>query len=309
MYRTIFFGSPKVALKTLEFLQSDKDFDVLSVVSQPARSKGRKGVLQDTPVSQWALDQGLPLLKPHKMEECLPLLKELRPNVLVILAYGQIFPHTFFETFPQTMVNLHASLLPQLRGAAPVQRALMQGFVETGVSLQVMKYELDCGDIIGQRTLKLDNSMDASSVFERLPSLFEELLAVDLKQYLAEQRKAFSQDEQQASYAPKIKNEEACIDFTKTAQELHNQVRGLSMGPVTEMRYKGRRVKVYKTQVVENNKQGEGGQVVQVSKDFFDLHTSKGALRILELQLEGKKRLSASNFLKGVRIQEGEVFE
>lgn len=300
--RTLFLGTPEIARFCLENLIRDEHFEVVAVVTQPDRPAGRSLKLMPSAVKKFVEPLGIPCFTPERADspEFLKVLEDVGAEVAVVVAFGQILRPAFLEMYPQKVVNLHASLLPRWRGAAPIQRALMTGDRETGVSLQIMVNKLDAGPVIGSRKFAIEDSMGAIEVFSRVQELGVDLLAVDLMDYLRGNLFPIPQDESKVSVAPKIKNEEAEINWSGSARSIFNLIRGLSLSPVAFTLYDGKRVKVHRSAVLEESGvSGEPGEILALSADGVDVACGEGVLRLSRLQLESRVAMGAEEFVKG----------
>lgn len=306
--RVLFCGTPEFARHQLEALVQDKDYTVVTVVSQPDRPAGRGHKLTPSPVKSFALERGIPVLTPEAAsdEEFITALKKQNYDVCIVVAYGQILRRSFLDMFPGKCVNLHASLLPRWRGAAPIQRAIMSGDAETGICLQVVVPKLDAGAVIGERKLTLQISDDALTVYDKLGTLGKELLAVELKKFLDGSLQPISQDESLVTYAHKIEKRESEIDWSKPAIELHNQVRGLAAGPQASTYFQGKRLKILRT--LPTSGQGAPGQIVEASGESLLVGCGEGLLQLLVVQPESKKPMAVSEFLRGYSVDKGGSF-
>lgn len=304
-YKVLFCGTPEFARQQLEALLQDAEYEVTTVVSQPDRPSGRGHKLQPSPVKELALKHNIPVLTPEKASdpEFIAQLQQQKYDVCIVVAYGQILRKNFLEMFPQSCVNVHASLLPRWRGAAPIQRAIMAGDAETGVCLQVVVPQLDAGAVIGERRLSLKLEDDAKTVHEALAQQSVELLRSDLKNYLKGQVKPQAQDESLVNYAHKIEKTESQIDWSLSVLEIHNKVRGLALGPQASTVFQGKRLKIIRTFPALGVKaQGAPGSLFKTSSDQLIVVCGDGCLELLSVQPESKKPMSASDFLRGYDI-------
>lgn len=300
--RTLFLGTPEIARFCLEKLIRDDHFEVVAVVTQPDRPAGRSLKLMPSAVKKFVEPLGIPCYTPERADspEFLEQLKEIGAEVAVVVAFGQILRPAFLEMYPQKVVNLHASLLPRWRGAAPIQRALMMGDRETGVSLQIMVSKLDAGPVIGSRKFVIEDSMGAPEIFSKVQELGVDLLEVDLMDYLRGNLFPIAQDESLVTLAPKIKNEEAEIDWSKSAREVFNLIRGLALSPVAFTVCEDKRVKIHRSSVLEENgRLGEPGEILNLASGGIDVACGDGVLRLLKLQLESRVAMGAEEFVKG----------
>ena len=288
--RIVFMGTPDFAVPCLERLL-DND-EVLAVFSQPDKPQGRKMVLTPPPVKQTALARGIPVWQPEKLkgnEEVMTLLRGLAPELIVVVAYGRILPKELLELPKYGCINVHASLLPKYRGAAPIQWSILDGARESGVTTMQMDAGIDTGDMLLQEKMPIPEDMTAGELFEHLSELGAETLSRTIA--LLEQGKLTpqKQDETQVSHAPMLTKAHSPMDWSRTAQELHNQVRGLNPWPGALTEYQSKRLKIHKSRVAE---EPEG----------FSMPCGDGKyLVLLEVQPEGKKRMPGVDFLRGLQ--------
>ena len=288
----VFMGTPAFAVPCLERLLAD-GFDIPAVFCQPDKPQGRRMQLTAPPVKQAALAHGLPVLQPEKLrgnQEILGLLRTLAPELIVVVAYGKILPQDVLDVPKYGCINVHASLLPKYRGAAPIQWAVLNGESETGVTTQQMDAGIDTGDMLLQAKTPIPEDMTAGELHDILSELGAEVLSDTLN--LLEQGKLVSQkqDGALATCAPMLSKALSPLDFTKPAHALHNQVRGLNPWPGAAMDFEGRPLKVHKTRVAP-----EGGSPLRI------LCGDGKYLELLVVQAEGKKTMPAGEFLKGLR--------
>lgn len=309
--RVCFLGTPDFAAVSLKKLLEDSHYKVVGVVTQPDRPSGRKLQLTPTPVKTLALEHGLPVLTPESLRKDPGAVEEIKlwkAEVAVVVAFGQILDQNFLDMFRFGCVNVHASLLPLWRGAAPIQRSVEAGDNKTGVCLQKMVLKLDAGAVIGAREIALDDEINSLELHDKLAVLGADLLHIELMDYIRGNLAPVPQDESLVTYARKIEKAESELIFSVPARKLHNKVRGFVWGPGTYTLFQGKRLKIHKTRVANENSTGKPGEVVQIDKDSFVLQTSSGALEILEVQPESKSRMKAHDFIKGFQIQKGMIF-
>lgn len=302
--RILFMGTPDFAVVSLKAIY-EAGHDVCGVFTQPDKPKNRGHKLMFSPVKEYALSVELPVYQPLKMRdgEALELVKQLAPELIVVAAYGKILPEDILNTPPFGSINVHSSILPKYRGAAPINWAILNGESHTGVSIMYMAKELDSGDVIRCAETTIDPQEDALALTERLAQLgAETLLQVidDLKQGTAVRT---SQDHSASTYAPMLDKELSPLNFEKPAQVLHDQVRGLIPWPCASMMLNGSRVKVYRTVVGDETDQ-KSGAIVSAGKKGIEIACGDGkTLRILELQPEGGKRMESFAYLAGHPIK------
>lgn len=300
--RVVFLGTPEFAVPSLEALIEDEHFEVVGVVSQPDRPAGRKRKLTPSPVKVFAESKGLEVLSPEavKEEDILAKIRDYKADAAVVVAFGQILTQDFLDIFPFGAVNIHSSILPRWRGAAPMQRALMEGDCESGVSLQKIVLKLDAGDVLGTRKVELDDKINAIELHDQLKVLACDLLKVDFMDYVRGNLGGTPQDETQVTYAKKIEKSEAVIDWGKPAQEIHNQIRGLAMGPQPWAILSGMKLKFHRSAVV--NEQGSPGDILKKTDGEFIIACGEKALQILEIQPESKAKMDIKAFLRGYKV-------
>lgn len=310
--RVCFLGTPDFAAQHLQTLLNDDHYQIVGVVTQPDRPSGRKMQLTPSPVKELALKNNLPILTPENLRkepEMLQLVQSWQAEVAVVVAFGQILSQDFLDSFAFGAVNVHGSLLPKWRGAAPIQRSLEAGDTVTGVCLQRMVKKLDAGPVIGERRVQLDSEINATQLYDRLAVLGCELLHVELMDYVRGNLAPLAQDESLVTIAPKIEKEESLLDFSKTAVSLHNKIRAFSMGPGTFVNFQGKRLKIHKTKVVDSSSSSfKPGQVADVNANQLLIQTAQGLLSILEVQPESKNRMLISDFLKSHNLVKGQFF-
>lgn len=310
--RVCFLGTPDFAAKHLQTLLSDEHYKVVGVVTQPDRPSGRKMQLTPSPVKELALKNNIEVITPENLRkepEALEKIKSWQAEVAVVVAFGQILSQDFLDSFNFGAVNVHGSLLPKWRGAAPIQRSLEAGDTITGVALQRMVKKLDAGPVIGERRVQLNNEINATQLYDRLAELGCELLSVELMDYLRGNLVPQAQDEEQVTIAPKIEKEESLLDLVyKSAESSHNKIRAFTMGPGTFVNFQGKRLKIHKTKVVSENSSVSPGQVALVSDSELLIQTAKGQLSLLEVQPESKNRMPIADFLKSHNLIKGQSF-
>ncbi len=281
------------------------------VVTRPDTVKGRGMKTQSSDVKSFAQELNLPCWTPKKSNdpEFLKAIMQKNCEFSFVCAYGQILPVNYLELFPKGSLNLHLSLLPKWRGAAPVQRALMAGDKKTGICLQIMTEALDAGDIIGQRSFEIEENDNASDIFNKALIKTESLLRKELKIYLKGRLKAQPQDHSKKTYARKIDKIEGKILWEESALDIHNKVRALFLGPQAFTFLKGQRVKVYQSKVLQRHFSDYlPGEICQLEKGQLTVACGRGGLVLLELQREGKKRQKIKDFLRGADLHLKDYF-
>ncbi len=304
--KIVYMGTPDFAVDTLEAIVK-AGHEVALVVTQPDKAKGRGKKLTYTPVKEKAMEYGLAVAQPEQVREeaFIEHLKKIAPDVIVVVAFGQILPESILEIPPYGCINVHASLLPAYRGAAPIQWAVIDGLKETGVTTMYMEKGLDTGDIICQERVALAEDETGGSLFDRLSKTGARLLLTTLEQLQQGTAVRTKQDDSLASYAKMLTKDMGRLDFTEDAEKLERLIRGLNPWPSAYTTIKGKSMKIFAAEVVSGYPDMEPGTVVKVDKKGFIVCCKNGALRILNLQLEGKKRMDAEAFLRGYDMQEG----
>ena len=303
-------GTPEFAVPSLRALVEARH-EVCGVFTQPDKPKNRGMKLQQSAVKQYALSIGLPVFQPAKLRdgEALALLRKLDPDLIVVAAYGRILPPDILSLPRLGCVNVHSSLLPKYRGAAPINWAILNGEGETGVTIMYMAEGLDTGDILAQRATPIPLEENAAQLFDRLALLGAELLTETVERIAAGTAQAVPQDDGQSSYAPMLSRELSPMNWRKTARQLHDQVRGLYPWPAATAVLDGVRCKILRTDPVGEAAGEAPGTVLQADKRGLRVACGGGtALEILDLQPDGKKAMPASAFLMGHPIETGTVF-
>ncbi len=303
----VFMGTPDFATGCLSSILA-AGHKVSGVFTQPDRPKGRGHKLAFSPVKELALEHGLPVYQPKgfKNGEALEVLKQLAPDVIVVVAYGRILPKAVLDLPKFGCINVHASLLPKYRGAGPIQWAVLNGETETGVTTMYMAEGLDTGDMIFKERLSIGEDETAGELFDRLASLGASLIVKTLQAVGDGAAPRQVQEEAQASYAPMLTKEMCAVDFHKTAKEIHNQIRGLSPWPVATTLFHGKILKIHSSKLCEG-KGGAPGELMD-SKRLILSCGDGSCIELTSVQLEGAKRVDGLSFINGQRIKAGEQF-
>lgn len=306
--KVVFMGTSEFAVPSLAKL-IDSQHDILGVVTQPDRPKGRGNKLVFSPVKELAVKYGLEIYQPLRIRDeiAVDMLRNWEADLIVVASYGQILPQEVLDLPRLGCINIHASLLPHYRGAAPIQRALMAGVKVSGVTTMFMNAGLDTGDIILQKPVQISEDMDHGEM-EKIMAVEGADLLIDTMAILASgsipRRK---QDDHRSSYAPMLTREEEKIDWNDEAVSIKNLVRALSPTPAAYTSFNGSRFKVFKSRVVNSETVGPVGQIVKITSEGFEVQTGLGIVEILEVQREGKKRISCRDFLKGFKLLQGDT--
>ena len=299
MSRVVFMGTPQFAVPTLEWLA--KGYETVTVVTQPDRHSGRGRRLRPPPVKRAALRLGLPVWQPRTLRtsEAVAHLRELAPEVMVVAAYGQILRPKVLEIPPRGCINIHASLLPRYRGAEPVAAAILAGEEKTGVTIMLMDERMDTGPILAQRSIPITLDDTRASLTEKLAYVGAELLLETLPRWLDGEIKPQPQDEALASRAPLLKKGDGEIDWSRPAVVIERMVRAYAPWPGTYTHWQGQRLKVLRARSL-HQQEGEGGWVIETPEGVAVV-TGEGALLLEEVQLAGKRAMSAEEFVRGQR--------
>ena len=296
--RVVFMGTPEIAATCLKKILAD-GFEVVGVYTQPDRPKGRGMKLVASPVKEVALAAGIPVFQPEnfRADEDVQTLADLKPDVCAVVAYGHILPQRVLDIPTKGCINIHASLLPKYRGSAPYQWAVLDGLQETGVSAMYLCREMDAGDVIDVSKTPIGPDETAGQLLDRLAVLGAELLSKTLTRFTQGKVEAVPQDPAQVSYAPMLDKSMCPIDWTKTAQQVHDHVRGLHPWPVATMALRGQKFKVHATAIVEGK--GQPGEILGLTKTGLKIACGEGAVEVRILQAEGGKRMAAPDYFRG----------
>ncbi len=309
--RIIFMGTPALAATVLNALIGEKNFAVIGVVTQPDQPKGRDLKLQPSAVKELALAKSLPLLQPQRARDpqFIEQVRMLTPDIIVVAAFGQILPQALLDVPKFGCLNIHTSLLPKYRGAAPIQWAILNGDAETGVTIMKMDAGLDTGDILSEQRTAIGDEDTAQTLHDRLAQIGGELLVRTIPRYLTGEIVPHSQPKEGATYARKITKEDGKLDWSQPARVLWNRVRGLTPWPGTYTFLQRSAAPVLLKIIRAEPFQMQAdtpGEILSATRDGIAVACGEGALRIHEVQREGGKRLSAKHFLAGFPIQPGE---
>jgi methionyl-tRNA formyltransferase len=304
-------GTPEFAVPSLQALIRAGE-EVIAVVTQPDKPKGRGKRLAVPPVKELAIGYNIPVLQPGKIrdEGFISIMKDLRPDIIVVIAYGKILPKAVLDIPPKGCINVHASLLPKYRGAAPINWAIINGEKETGVTTMLMDEGMDTGDILLTERISIKPEDTAADIHDRLKHVGATLLAETIKGVQSGTLRPIPQAHIQATYAPMLKKEDGRIDWGMGPQEIANLTRGLNPWPGAYTRWQGMQIKIFKAYGLSGEKATvEPGTVIKTSADGVDVATGTGILRITELQPENRSRMSASEFIRGYKIGKGQIFD
>ncbi|MBG9550149.1 methionyl-tRNA formyltransferase [Cytobacillus firmus] len=301
MTKIVFMGTPDFSVPVLKQIIED-GYEVIGVVTQPDRPVGRKKVITPPPVKVEAEKQGIPVYQPEKIRQPEELEKvlALKPDLVVTAAFGQILPKELLDAPKFGCINVHASLLPELRGGAPIHYSILQGKEKTGITIMYMAEKLDAGDILTQVEVPITETDTVGTLHDKLSEAGSRLLSETLPKLLNGELNPIRQNEEEATFAYNIKREQEKIDWSKTGEEIYNHIRGLNPWPVAYTTFDGKVVKIWNSKKVKHAKSEEPGTIIRLEEDGIVVATGNDtAVKITELQPSGKKKMPAEQFLRG----------
>lgn len=306
--KVIFMGTPDFSVGTLEALV-EAGHEVVLAVTQPDKPKGRGKEMQFTPVKECAMRYGIPVFQPVKVrqQECIEELRKYEADIMVVVAFGQILPKEILEMTPYGCINVHASLLPKYRGAAPIQWAIINGETESGVTTMQMNEGLDTGDMLLKTVIPFADDETGGSLHDKLSAAGAKLCVETLEGLQAGSIVPEPQGETTTDYARMLDKQLGNINWKQSAVEIERLIRGLSPWPSAYTNWNGKIMKIWSAKALEGIKSSEEGTIVKVEKDAFYVQTGEGYLKVEELQIPGKKRMDAGAFLRGYEVKEGNV--
>lgn len=304
----VFMGTPEFAVPVLQGLIDN--YKVRAVVTQPDR-KGNHGQINISPIKKLANDKAILVLQPEKIKEDYKEIINLKPDIIITCAYGQIIPRELLECPRLGCINVHASLLPKLRGGAPIHKAIIEGHSKTGITIMYMNTKMDEGDIITQEEIEILDTDTASSLHDKLSILGRDLLLKTLPSIINGTNSRTKQDSSQATYAFTLKKEDEKLNFNKTARQIHNQIRGLNSWPGAYCIFEGKILKVWDSFITDNYPVGFNGQITAIYKEGIGVKVSNGEVVFRIVQPEGKNKMDAISFVNGLRDKNivGKVLE
>lgn len=306
--KVVFMGTPEIALGCLQKIIDEK-YEVIGVVTQPDKPQNRGKKLGMPPVKELALKYDIPVYQPKKArdEEFIEVLKNLNPDVIVVVAYGQILPKAILDIPKFGCINVHVSLLPKYRGAAPINWVIINGEKKTGVTTMYMDEGLDTGDMILQEEFNLDDSITAGQLHDKMMEVGANILKETLDLIKKGCAPRIKQNHDEFSYAPMMNKNLGKLDFYKTAKEIHNLARGVNPWPSAYTTYDDNTMKVWKTRVLSESSDKIPGTILKVDKDGIRVSTKENVILLEEIQMPGKKRVLVSEYIKGNSIEEGKI--
>ncbi|MBO7178926.1 MAG: methionyl-tRNA formyltransferase [Clostridia bacterium] len=308
--KIVYMGTPDFAVKPLEALIENK-YEVVGVFTQPDKPVGRKAILTPPPVKVVATENNIPVFQPDSLKngEGVKILQELNPDVVIVVAYGKILPKDFLEFAKFGCINIHGSILPKYRGAAPIQWSVLDGEEYAGVTSMQMNEGLDTGDILLIEKTKIDPDETSGDLYERLTVLGADVLLKTLDALKKGALNPIKQDDSLSSYAKMLDKSLSKIDWNLSAQIVHNKIRGLDPWPVALTVFEGKNLKLFRSRLLNEEYNKPAGSVYQSKDGIIVVCGDKKAVLITEVQLEGKKRMSASDFSRGAKLTDGTIFE
>lgn len=308
--KIVFMGTPEFSVPILKMLI--KNYNVVGVVTQPDREVGRKKVLTPSPIKQTAMEFNIPVITPEKLRIEYEKVLAFKPDIIVTCAYGQILPNEILNYPKYGCINVHASLLPKYRGGAPIQRAIMNGEVKTGITIMYMNEGMDTGDMIEKKELIIENDDNYDEVSKKLSVIGTDLLEDVLPKIIKGKIKRTIQDNEDATYAPIIKREDEKLDFNKTTFEIYNHIRALSTTPGAYAILDKKVVKIYSSRMSDHiHPNKKNGEIVKIYDDGIGISTSDSEIVITDIKIEGKNKMSVKQYLNGKNADEllGKIFE
>ena len=296
--KVIFMGTPDFAVPVLEGLI--ENYEVVLVVSQPDKRVGRRQELKNTPIKEVALKHNIPVFQPVKIREDYEKIIDLNPDLIVTCAYGQIIPKVILDCPRLGCINVHASLLPKLRGGAPIHKAIIDGYKTTGITIMYMDVKMDDGDIISQKEIEITDNDNLESLHDKLSVMGKELLLETLPSIINGTNERIKQNEEEVTFAYNIKREEEHIDFNKSSREVFNLIRGLSPIPGANAIIFENEMKIYESIISDKKYSGIPGKIVDVTKQGIVVKTNDGTIIITKLKPFGKKMMDATSYINGI---------
>lgn len=300
--KVVFMGTPSFAVPILNSLI--ESCNVIMLVCQPDRKKNRKGKIEYPETKKVALDYNIEVFQPQNLNEDYQKILSLKPDIIITCAYGQFVPKEILNFPKYGCINVHGSLLPELRGGAPIHWAIIRGYKETGITIMNMAPKMDAGDILAQAKITISDSMTLGELYQKMSNLGSELLIKTLPQIINNEITPIPQDESKVTYAYNVSKQDEKIDFSKKAQDIKNLVRGLNPIPAAYCYLDDKRVKIYEVEILENYTPTKYGEIIKIEKDGIICTTKDKLIKILSLALEGKKRVSAKDYINGIKKEQ-----
>lgn len=295
--KVIFMGTPKFCVPILDTLI--KNYNVIAVVTQPDKEVGRKKQIVYSPIKNKALEYGIKILQPIKIKEEYQEIIDLKPDIIITCAYGQIIPEIILNNPKYGCINVHASLLPKLRGGAPIHKAIINGYDKTGITIMYMDKGMDTGDMISKQEVEIEDNDTAETLHDKLQEASVPLLLNTLPDIINGTNKREKQDNNEATYAYNVSREEEHVDFNKTSKEIYNQIRGLNSWPGAYSVLDDINIKLWLSKIGNNKYNEKPGTIINLDKNGMEVVTKDGSILITELQVPGKKKMNIKDFING----------
>lgn len=296
--RILFMGTPEISAYVLRRM-IEYGFNIVGLISQPDRPVGRKHIITPTPTKVVALEHNIPVYQPEKIRKDYEFVKEIEPDLIITLAYGQILPEGLLNIPKFGCLNLHGSILPKYRGAAPIQYALINNEKYTGMSLMEMTKEMDAGQVFATQSIEIHEEDNTTSLFNKLGKVAYYLVEQYIPLYLKKKLKGYPQEESKVTFAPTIKKEEEHLDISKPIETIYGYIRALSDIPGAYLESDLGKIKVFKSKIISHEVKGEIGEIIRADKEGIYLQCKDGVLSLIELQKEGKSRMDYRSFING----------
>ena len=300
--KVVFMGTPKFAYPILEAL--DKEYNVVMVVSQPDREKDRKGNIIYPPCKEYALSNNIEIFQPLHIKEEYKEVLDKKPDIIITCAYGQIIPEEILKYPKYGCINVHGSLLPKLRGGAPIHHAIINGEKTTGITIMYMDKKMDAGDIISQREINIDDNITLDELYSKMSYLGRDLLLDTMPSIINGTNNRIKQNEEEVTFGFNITKEEEHINFNDTSLNIHNRIRGLSSLPGAYAIINGKRIKIYNSTITDKISKKEPGIIEDITKDGIYVNTNDNIIVLTDIKLEGKKRCLVKDFINGIKKED-----
>lgn len=306
--KVIFMGTPEFCVPILEYLI--KDYNVIAVVTQPDKEVGRKRKVEFSPIKKKAIEHNIKVLQPLKIRLEYEEILNLKPDIIITCAYGQIVPEVILNAPKYGCINVHASLLPKLRGGAPIHKAIINDYTKTGITIMYMDKGMDTGDMISKKEVDIEESDTAEILHNKLQSISVPLLKETLISIINGTNKREKQDDNEATYAYNVSREEEHVIFNKTSKEIYNQIRGLNSWPGAYAILDNNNIKLWSSKICENKYDKKPGTIVNIDKNGMEVVTKDKSILIIELQMPGKKKVNIKDFINGIKKEDyiGKIF-
>lgn len=298
----VYMGTPDFSVGPLEKLI--EKYNVVMVVTQPDKEIGRKKEIKFSPVKECAIKNNIKVFQPSKIRENYKEILDEKPDIIITCAYGQIIPKELLDYPKYGCINIHASLLPKLRGGAPIHKAIINGYEKTGVTIMYMDEKMDSGDIIYQEEIKIEDDDNAGTLFDKLSVLGSEMIIKVLPSIIDGTNKRIKQNEEEVTYAYNITREEEKVDFNLSTKDVYNKIRGLYPWPIGYTSFDGKKVKLHLSRVGTSKKEGSIGEIINIYNDALGVKTLDGEILLTMIQFEGKKKILVKDYLNGVHDKE-----